>query len=393
MQSFYDEFQALLIEFSNALRCSIWLVFSLNFSNQLYTRPTTVTECGHRFCGDCIKENLGVNCLCPYCGQPARGKNLRISPLHSNLVNWTRAMLTSLEKFASSNDISFPRPAPETPVLSYSQAASIDGVNDSFDSNTSFETEKAPFDSDSKSPIKSRSFKRVSFPNTSNIKSHRGGSVISPKASDKIKAANLSAGSKSETFSLMDLISSGTVPIGSVAYCFDCTAKITSSGSLIDEIDLQEYFDPSDWATYVVRCVENRRLSRQDGLKAIKVGGKTLEELYSSVFVQQSTTRNDPVLKQDTNVFSLAEQSPQRIVKLSTSSLSRDQSKFLELHSRNHLQYSLNLSPDPDISGSTYLVVDTDSNQRCRRTLKYLFACMLKIPVVSFQCMIASINH
>lgn len=73
-------------------------------SNKLYVKPTNVTECGHRFCENCIEEELGIRCICPFCKQPARIKNLRSSPLHANLVNWTKAMTISLNKLSFKNE-------------------------------------------------------------------------------------------------------------------------------------------------------------------------------------------------------------------------------------------------------------------------------------------------
>lgn len=197
---------------------------------------------------------------------------------------------------------------------------------------------------------------------------------------------------KYKNYSLQPLISNSIIPIGSIASCFDCTAKITSNGNLLDEIDLQEYSDPSAWATYVARSVKNSRLPRQNGWKIIKISGKTLEELYSSFLlttVNYSVNTNEKTCKfsamADTDSVSSTFNLESQFI-IATSCLSTDQIKFLEIHSNKTLQYTLDLSTSPELTTATYLIVDPDSEKKCRRTLKYLFASIKRIPVLSFQC-------
>ena len=317
-------------------------------------------------------------------------------------------MLNSLQKLTSPCETPISTFTPEIPILNYlhrqdNSSSQIHFINknptyseiDDSDNyllspESTFEGQSLSVIPSSKSSARKHACKKINSSISSEIKTRKGNTEIFPKEARKPTEVSSFSTHKPKAQSLGDLISSGIIPVGSIAYCFDCKAKVAPNGHLVDEIDLQEYADPSDWATYVALVVEDRYLPRQNSLKVVKIGGKTLEDLYQSLYTSQSYINNSPSMSMSKSVAFF---SPTSIVKFSASGLSPDQQKFLELHSNNVLQYSINLSSKPDILGSTYLLVDTDSNGRCRRTLKCLFARMLRIPIVSFQCILPLINQ
>lgn len=84
---------------------------------------------------------------------------------------------------------------------------------------------------------------------------------------------------KNNEYALKDLLDSNAISVGEKVSCFDCSAKVTRKGTLIDEIDLIEYEHPSDWATTVARLVKSPSSPKQNGWKVVKLGRTPLEDL------------------------------------------------------------------------------------------------------------------